>query len=879
MPIRISKNRVSLENIPLNEAKGADIASAATVNLDSATGNLVHITGTTTITAITLSSGYERTVVFDGALTLTHNATTLILPGNANITTASGDRAVFRGDGAGNTRCISYTKASGEAVVGSGNTYNLTNIVYPRADGDWRGIYRGGWRPAFFNQQWGGAQWGNGPDGSLTDFAAGYIDVPAGQAITDTAARTYIGQGFKTAEAVSPPAVWVKIYKVGNPTNNLGLYIYPDDGTGTKPTGSTPVTNGTATAQSGKLHTANSNGEWVRFVFATPPSLSANTFYHVVLKSSGAVDGSNYWLVMVNGGGDYPHGNYSQGDATPTWTAFTAYDMSFLIENSSTTKFLQSSGQFDGKLVFAEGNPLNQSKGLCQPLRNFFDGREFTYRGVFAGLTKDKTVADFVYGLDHDRVVLRCNATTGYMQVDVYESDGTKHTVTGTTDCSSGTKDIAIYIRAKGDGSDAVKLYVNGASEGTPISSATITFSTEFRDLGTAWIGGGFPVAPTWTKDTAMGSLPSADGWTYTGTATEGNVFSVSGGKLYQNKNGYAATDTGYYSRTTTLSNTNGWVVTWKVRVSKDSNTVDYEGADVVILDGTKGVRIYIHEYYIQTVLLATNYNIQLDMTRQEHTFVALGKGSDFFLFIDGQLAVDGTGLLTSATATNAIYFGDFGTVSGGNADAVWDYVKDYNTAWLPPQFTSGSLSEAAFFSGDRTGILASLYNGGTLKSAKEYCGIQNNYVKHVSKKLGSVQKRDRFSSTSTNYVSITDLNTFFISSGDTVTVRGNIAFGGDTATANIYIRLLFDGRPVVGNLEGSRSQATAALRVSADGQGTRFVKNDPINYEEDVCAGLHSVALVGSTNAGTFTINSHGPDDNDGTGVRLRSTISITES
>ncbi len=121
MPVRISKNRVALENIPLNEAKGADIASAGTVNLDSATGNLVHITGTTTITAITLASGSERTVIFDGSLTLTHNATTLILPGSANITTAAGDRAIFRGDGSGNTRCISYTKASGTAVVGSSN--------------------------------------------------------------------------------------------------------------------------------------------------------------------------------------------------------------------------------------------------------------------------------------------------------------------------------------------------------------------------------------------------------------------------------------------------------------------------------------------------------------------------------------------------------------------------------------------------------------------------------------------------------------------------------------------------------------------------------------------------------------------------------------
>lgn len=99
-----------------NETKGADITSASTINLDTASGNLVHVTGTTTINAITLSSGRERTIVFDGILTLTHNATTLILPGGANITTAAGDRMIVRGDGSGNTRVIAYTKASGLAV-------------------------------------------------------------------------------------------------------------------------------------------------------------------------------------------------------------------------------------------------------------------------------------------------------------------------------------------------------------------------------------------------------------------------------------------------------------------------------------------------------------------------------------------------------------------------------------------------------------------------------------------------------------------------------------------------------------------------------------------------------------------------------------------
>lgn len=103
--------------VAVNEIKGADIASAATINLTTATGNLVHITGTTTITAITIPSGAERDIVFDGVLTLTHNATTLILPGGVNITTAAGDVATVRGDGVGNARIVNYERASGRALV------------------------------------------------------------------------------------------------------------------------------------------------------------------------------------------------------------------------------------------------------------------------------------------------------------------------------------------------------------------------------------------------------------------------------------------------------------------------------------------------------------------------------------------------------------------------------------------------------------------------------------------------------------------------------------------------------------------------------------------------------------------------------------------
>ena len=108
-------------------ATGAALASAATVNLDTATGNRVHITGTTAITAVTLTRG-PRTVIFDSVLTLTHNATTNNLPSAANIITAAGDRAIYESDGA-TVYCVSYVRANGAAVIASASGMTLISTV------------------------------------------------------------------------------------------------------------------------------------------------------------------------------------------------------------------------------------------------------------------------------------------------------------------------------------------------------------------------------------------------------------------------------------------------------------------------------------------------------------------------------------------------------------------------------------------------------------------------------------------------------------------------------------------------------------------------------------------------------------------------------
>lgn len=115
----------SLANGAINEAQGADIASSGTINLTTASGNYVKVTGTTTITAITLAQGAQRVVVFTGALTLTNGAS-LILPGGANITTAAGDAAIFRGEAASVVRCVFYMKAASITATLAG-TETLTN--------------------------------------------------------------------------------------------------------------------------------------------------------------------------------------------------------------------------------------------------------------------------------------------------------------------------------------------------------------------------------------------------------------------------------------------------------------------------------------------------------------------------------------------------------------------------------------------------------------------------------------------------------------------------------------------------------------------------------------------------------------------------------
>ncbi len=73
------------------EVTGANIASAATINLSTATGNTVNITGATgPVTAITIADGAKYTMIWAGAPTI-NNSAALLTGTGGNVTVTAGD--------------------------------------------------------------------------------------------------------------------------------------------------------------------------------------------------------------------------------------------------------------------------------------------------------------------------------------------------------------------------------------------------------------------------------------------------------------------------------------------------------------------------------------------------------------------------------------------------------------------------------------------------------------------------------------------------------------------------------------------------------------------------------------------------------------------
>ena len=111
--------------------KGGDLTSASPLVIDT-DGSYFDVTGTTNFAAMTVAADRQFTLQFDGVLTMTHHATNLDLPGEANITTAAGDVATFQSTGSNTVQCINYTKADGTGVVSAGGGNKTMFVIAQR---------------------------------------------------------------------------------------------------------------------------------------------------------------------------------------------------------------------------------------------------------------------------------------------------------------------------------------------------------------------------------------------------------------------------------------------------------------------------------------------------------------------------------------------------------------------------------------------------------------------------------------------------------------------------------------------------------------------------------------------------------------------------
>lgn len=145
--IAITSGSISLTN-KLDEAEAPAVASAATTNLASITGNFVHVTGTATISSFgALQAGARRIVCADGAFTLDSNANLILPYGGNDIIVDVGDTFTVVGEGASVSRVVEYQRANGaalqETVTGVYGNVGATDNRLVRSNGVTGGLIQG----------------------------------------------------------------------------------------------------------------------------------------------------------------------------------------------------------------------------------------------------------------------------------------------------------------------------------------------------------------------------------------------------------------------------------------------------------------------------------------------------------------------------------------------------------------------------------------------------------------------------------------------------------------------------------------------------------------------------------------------------------------
>jgi len=128
--------------------------------------------------------------------------------------------------------------------------------------------------------------------------------------IKNTAAFTYRSQGFTPSVSGTCAQVDLCLAKQGNPTGNVQVGIWSDDGGGQP----SSLLSDVVTYNSASLGAL----AWITFNFSSPATITASTVYHIVVTATYSSDNTNYatWGVNMTGGYGGGVNNYSSDGST-----------------------------------------------------------------------------------------------------------------------------------------------------------------------------------------------------------------------------------------------------------------------------------------------------------------------------------------------------------------------------------------------------------------------------------------------------------------------------------------------------------------------------------------------------------------------------------
>lgn len=260
-------------------SKGSDIASAGTLAIGT-DGNFFDVTGTTTITAMTVAAGALFVLQFDGALTLTDGASLEL--GAGNIVTAAGDHAVFYATAANTVTLLAYRAANSSPVIPSQAEAEAGTATTPRP---WTAERVKQAIDALASGKFVALERKTNSSVAAYDFVTG---------ISSTY-RTYLLKGW-LQPATDDVELWLRVSDDGGSTfeADAGDYSYSslgNDGGGVNRTkSSTSDVAYKTTTGDASIAVGNASGEKIEFEFLiNAPSAAAPTMikHHIVWLNAG----------------------------------------------------------------------------------------------------------------------------------------------------------------------------------------------------------------------------------------------------------------------------------------------------------------------------------------------------------------------------------------------------------------------------------------------------------------------------------------------------------------------------------------------------------------------------------------------------------------